>query len=130
MKCVSCGSENYPSARFCQMCGQPLPMVSVEGAAGVWRDQAPHQVSTLDESSSGVVSKKTEIFLWRTFGGISWLLVSIGPFLVGFGVLGMFSTSDLYYESPVDDFRMIGYGIVVFAIAAIFVALNRLVKGR
>ena len=130
MKCVSCGSENYPGARFCQMCGQPLVVVAGEGAVGVRPDQIPYQYAQQVETSSGVVSTKTERFLWRVFGGVSWLMVSIGTFLVAFGYLGIIDSTNDYYGTPIDSFKMIGYGIVVYAMAAIFVALNRFVKSR
>ncbi len=130
MKCVSCGSENYPGARFCQICGQPLIVAAGEGAAEIRPDQIPCHYAQQVETSSGVVSMRTEKFLWRLFGGVSWLMVSIGTFLVASGYLGVIDSTNDYYASPINSFKMIGYGIVVYAIAAIFVALNRFVKSR
>jgi hypothetical protein len=65
---------------------------------------------------------ETEQVLSRFSGAISWLLVSLGTFIVAFGFLDLIDT----YSQ--DSLRMIGYGIVVFAIAAVFVALSRFAK--
>ena len=68
------------------------------------------------------VRMETEQVLSRFSGAISWLLVSLGTFIVAFGFLDLIDT----YSQ--DSLRMIGYGIVVFAIAAVFVALSRFAK--
>jgi len=66
---------------------------------------------------------KNENFLPKVLGAISWLMVSIGTFLVASGYLGVI---DGGFET--DMLKRIGYGIVMYAIAAIFVALNRYFK--
>jgi hypothetical protein len=64
----------------------------------------------------------------RVFGGLAWLMTSIGTFMVAFGYLGVIDSSFSYSGSPQDSFNMIGYGIIAYAVAAIFVAVNRFVK--
>lgn len=105
-------------------------MATSEASAGVRPNQSPYQFSQQVELMSTMVSSKTERTLWRAFGGVSWLLVSVGTFLVAFGYLGVIDSAFSYYEDPLDNFRMIGYGIVAYAIAAIFVAMNRFVKSH
>ena len=56
--------------------------------------------------------------------GMSWLLVSLGTFVVAFGFLDLVEFS----HSTWDSLRIIGYGIVVYAIAAAFVAMSRFTK--
>jgi hypothetical protein len=64
----------------------------------------------------------------RVFGGLAWLMTSVGTFMVAIGYLGVIDSSFGSGSSIQDHFDMIGYGIIMYAIAAIFVALNRFVK--
>ncbi len=52
---------------------------------------------------------------------MTWLLVSIGTFVVAFGFLDLVS----FNGNSEDSLRIAGYGIVVYAVAAAFAALNR-----
>ena len=55
---------------------------------------------------------------------MTWLLVSIGTFVVAFGFLNLID----FHRNSEDSMRIIGYGIVIYAIAAAFAALNRFTK--
>ena len=57
-------------------------------------------------------------------------MVSIGTFLVAFGYLGVIDSVFSYSGSPQDSFDLIGYGLIAYAVAAIFVAVSRLVKSH
>jgi len=72
--------------------------------------------------------KRTESLLFRVFGGVSWLMIAVGTFIVALGYLGVIDSFTSYYADPTEDFRTIGYGIAVYGIAAIFVAMNRFFK--
>ena len=67
-------------------------------------------------------------FISRLFGGFGWLLVSFGTFFVAFGWLGVFDAYSSYYDDPIGSFRLIGYGIVVYAIAAIAFSIREFIK--
>jgi hypothetical protein len=69
-------------------------------------------------------------FLSRLFAGIGWLFVSVGTFLVGIGYIGIIDSAYSYTGSPKTSFDLIGYGIFLYGIAAIFVALNRFAKNH
>lgn len=57
---------------------------------------------------------------------MTWILVSIGTFVVAFGFLRLVDSSGSFD----DDMRIMGWGIVVYGIAAAFTALNRLTKAN
>ena len=79
---------------------------------------------------SDLGGRRTETLLYRLFGGLGWLMVSIGTFMVAFGYLGMIDSMFSYSEDPQDSLNLIGYGIIAYAVAAIFVAVNRFVKSH
>ena len=69
-------------------------------------------------------------FFSRLFAGISWLIVSVGTFLVGIGYLGVVDSAYSFTGSSKSSFDIVGYGILCYGIAAIFVALNRFTKNH
>jgi len=73
-----------------------------------------------------VISGRIEGLISKSFGGIGWLLVSFGTFLIAFGWLGVTDNSD--YDYPLDSFRLIGYGIATYAIAAIAFSIREFVR--
>jgi len=130
VKCVSCGSENGPGARFCALCGQALSLSTGVGPAGLQPNQIPYPNARQVEFWSDMTRRKTEKFLSSLFGGISWLMVSLGTFMVAFGYLGLIDSAYSYYGDSSDSLHMIGFGIIAYAVAAIFVAMNRFTKSR
>ncbi len=66
----------------------------------------------------------------RLFAGIGWLFVSVGTFLIGIGYLGLIDNTFSYGGSSQTSLNLIGYGVCVYGIAAIFVALNRFTKNH
>jgi hypothetical protein len=121
LKCVSCGAENNTDQKFCSTCGQPLlsPLSSA---------QATYQYPQMGGPQPGIANIGGYRFFSRLFAGISWLFVSIGTFLVGIGYLGVIDSAYSYTGSSQTSFNIVGYGIFAYALAAIFVALNRFVK--
>jgi hypothetical protein len=117
MQCAYCGSENGQSARYCQVCGLPLVLPAGQG-------RYPQQVQLRPDA----VRTATEKMLSRFSNGVSWLLVSLGTFVVAFGFLKLIDFSSS--SSTESSLRIIGYGIVVYAIAAVFVALSRFTKSN
>jgi hypothetical protein len=113
MPCAYCDSENGPGAKYCQSCGQPLAL-----PAGQAKD--PQQVQLRPDA----VRTEIEKMLSRRSSGAAWLLVSLGTFVVAFGFLDLVEFS----HSTWDSLRIIGYGFVLYAIAAAFVALSRFTK--
>ena len=72
---------------------------------------------------SNMASREAKRYLCRLFGGLSWLMVSIGTFLIAFGWLGMVG------NGGGDDFlRFVGYGMIAYAVAALIVSISRFVK--
>jgi len=53
-------------------------------------------------------------------------MVSLGTFMIAGGYLGVVNYSG--YGSPSGSLSWIGYGIIVYAVAAIFVAITRFIK--
>jgi len=110
MPCASCGSENSPGAKYCQSCGQPL--VAGQGRLPQHSQPRPDLIRVEAEKAA------------RFSNGMTWLLVSIGTFVVAFGFLNLID----FHRNSEDSMRIIGYGIVIYAIAAAFAALNRFTK--
>ena len=123
MKCDSCGSENPQSARFCLVCGQAFAMTLCGAPGGLQPDRALFQHMRHAELWSDMAGREAERYLGRIFGGLSWLMVSVGTFLIAFGWLGLVNNGDG------DDFlRFVGYGTAAYAIAALIVSVSRFVK--
>ena len=114
MKCSNCGAENLEGQRFCSMCGVGFQMIPL-----------PYQQTRQSEIDL-LAAKKSERFIYRLFGGLSWLMVSLGTFFIAFGYLSLMNAS--FYDNLQDSYNLIGYGIVVYAIAAVFVAISRFAK--
>ena len=113
MPCANCGSENGPGAKYCQSCGQPLVLPAGQAKYPQQEQLRPDAVGT-----------EIEKMLSRRFDGAAWLLVSLGTFIVAYGFLDLVKFS----HSTSDSLQIIGYGIVIYAIAAAFVALRRFTK--
>ena len=126
MRCVSCGSENPPNGKFCGICGQSLAMGTSVGAGGFPPDEMRYPHLRQTEHWQDVATGKTEKLVCRISGGIGWLLVSFGTFLIAFGWLGTIDYS--YYDDPMSSMRMIGYGVIVLAVSAILFSVRDFVK--
>lgn len=123
MRCSSCGSDNSPGDRYCSTCGESLvAATATDHAPQRYLPQPPSWAPNRDFGGYG--------FFSRMFGGISWLLVSLGTLLVAFGYLGVVNSAYSYSGSPQTSFDMAGYGMIIYGIAAIFVALNRFARDR
>lgn len=117
-KCLSCGADNPDNMNYCIVCGSPLARGRGTEFQGVQSQQVAYNTPLLPPASSNVLS--------RVFGGVGWLMVSVGMFLVAIGYLGVIDSAFADYSSdPLAEFRMIGYGMIVIAIGAIFFAVSR-----
>ncbi len=130
VKCTNCGELNPEGKRFCSMCGEPLALSADDSDMESRPKKIPYQRPQRVEIVSDLGDRRTEMLLYRLFGGLGWLMVSIGTFMVAFGYLGMIDSLFSYSDDPQDSLNMIGYGIVAYAVAAIFVAVNRFVKSH
>ena len=126
MRCPFCGTENPEGKRFCGMCGERLEVNPGEGV----RRSSPSvmQYANMPPAQSWpyATAGKTETLLCRIFGGVGWLVVSLGTFLIAFGWLGTLDIS--YYDDPYDSLRMIGYGVIMLAISAILFSVREFAK--
>lgn len=123
MKCVHCGLKNPPTARYCLMCGQALaPETRVETAETSTDHEFYEDLRLLNPQSNAAVNR-VEKFIFRLFGGLAWLTVAFGTFIIAFAWL------DLMRNGPEEGFLdTTAYAILAYAVAAIFVAINRFVK--
>ena len=125
MICPKCGMEMHANARFCWNCGQTIDMGVASKAVEL---QKPHGPLEQVAHRRTPIDGQTGEFVSRWFGGIGWLLVSFGTFLVALGWLGVFDSYSLYYDDPIDSLRLIGYGIVVLATSAIAFSVREFVR--
>lgn len=122
MKCLSCGAENPGDKRFCSTCGEMLESGTVRAPTRIERDQVQHQHIRYVEPWPDMTTSKGGGLVCRLLGGIAWLMVSLGTFVIAVGWLGTIDTSG--YGDPVGSLRLIGYGILMYAVAAIFFSIR------
>ncbi len=130
VKCKNCGEVNPEGKRFCSMCGESLALNADDSEMESTMKKMPYQRARHVEAVGDMGTGKIEKLLFRLFGGLGWLMVSIGTFMVAFGYLGMIDSIFSYSDDPQDSLNLIGYGIIAYAVAAIFVAVNRFVKSH
>lgn len=127
MECTSCGSENPPNARFCTICGEIVGLKASATPEDVRFERMPHrhlrQVDYMRDTGISDIEKLAR----RLLGGIAWLMVAFGTFMIAFGWLGAIGESS-YYDDPMSDFRLMGYGMVVYGVAAILFSVRTFVK--
>lgn len=116
MKCPDCGTVNPEGQKVCSSCGLEFRMNAV-----------PYRHAQQSEFEL-FAAKKMERFIYRLFGGLSWIMVSIGTFMIAFGYLGLVNSSFSFYDDPQNSLNLVGYGLIVYAIAAVFVGINRFVR--
>lgn len=126
MKCPTCQSENLEGKRFCGTCGERLVANVGEGVVGSPSSRVQYGNVQPVQSWPYATVGKTETLLCRIFGGVGWLVVSLGTFLIAFGWLGTLDVS--YYDDPLDSLRMIGYGVIMLAISAILFSVREFAK--
>ena len=121
MQCVSCGSDNPQNARYCLICGSIMGGIAtaVPGGFGPCRVQ---QVEIVSDDATSYAERLT----CRILGGVGWLVVSCGTFLIAFGWLSLIGAS--YYDDELLHLNMIGYGLVAYAVSATLFAVRAFVK--
>lgn len=126
MRCVSCGSDNPEDKKFCGMCGQSLIVSAGGGVGGVGPGQMQYRYVQPVAVWPDAASSRNLALLCRLLGGMAWLFVSFGTFLIAFGWLETLDVS--YFDDPMSSLRMIGYGVIVLAISAIFFAVRDFIR--
>lgn len=127
LKCTSCGSENLAGKKFCSMCGERLALSAEVAAARIPSDMMNTPNVRYVRPGPQMIIRSREDLLCGFLGGLAWLLVALGTFIIAVGWLGALSSS--YFDNPQSSLRLIGYGILIYGIAAIFFSVRAFEKG-
>jgi len=136
MRCTYCGRDSSPSAQFCEGCGRSLTTGS-GGTGPVMEPWAPAQYQqaqnqpmpdqTARDKAVSRILTANENLICRIFGFLSWIMVSIGTFMIAGGWLGIIHYTYTSGSSG-PSYDMFGYAIMVYAIGAIFVSIIKFIK--
>lgn len=121
MKCLSCGAENPEGKRFCSTCGDMLEPDAIGAPARVQQDLTVHRHERYVEPRQDMTTSMSEELKRRLFGGIAWLIVAFGTFIIAVGYLGVIGTD---HDSTIVSLRLIGYGILTYAVAALLFSVR------
>jgi len=127
LNCVSCGAVNPEGKRYCSMCGEMLGASSEAATPRTPLDDVQSPPVHYVQARQNVAIRSREDLMCGLLGGVAWLLVSLGTFIVAFGWLGVLDAS--YYNDPQGSLRMIGYGVIVYGVAAILFSVRAFEKG-
>jgi hypothetical protein len=126
MRCQKCGVESMPGSTFCARCGERL-VIPANSSAFLTPQYDIHQERMQQAAPGGQTSSaSTASLVCRIFGGIGWLVVSLGTVMIAMGWLGTIDAD--YYGDITPSFRLIGYGVITLAASGVFFSVREFVK--